>query len=74
MEIIFVETLQRGRNKINEIIVADNGEGMTKEMLEDCLIQGASGVTDENIMHQTKRIGKLSLMGHPHFLIEIRST
>ena len=64
VEIIFVETLQRGRNKINEIIVADNGEGMTKEMLEDCLIQGASGVTDENIMHQTKRIGKFG-MGLP---------
>ena len=58
VRIIFLEKNINGRPRVDKIIVADNGKGMNKELLEDCLILGESGVTEMQEILRTKRIGK----------------
>lgn len=56
VKITFVENKRDGRDYIEKIIVSDNGKGMNKEMVEDCLALGSEN-KDDNIKG-TKRIGK----------------
>ena len=58
VRIIFVEKNINGRPRVDKIIVADNGNGMEVDLLEDCLILGESGVVDMKEILRTKRIGK----------------
>lgn len=58
VRIIFVEKHKNGRPRVDQIIIADNGAGMSRDLLEDCLILGESGVTEMEEILKTKRIGK----------------
>jgi hypothetical protein len=58
VKIIFVEKTERGRPKVEQIIIADNGKGMTSDELQDAVIFGHSGERDMQKIVDTKRIGK----------------
>ena len=58
-KIIFFEKRDNSKRRyIDEIIVCDNGDGMQKEVLHECLTFGATTNTDLNTMVSQKKKGK----------------
>lgn len=61
-KIIFFEKRDNSKRRyIDEIIVCDNGDGMQKEVLHECLTFGATTNTDLNTMVSQKKKGNLVL-------------
>jgi hypothetical protein len=58
VKVIFLETQDVGRKHIAEILIADNGDGMTPEILQGALQFGNTTNTDIDLMVATKKKGK----------------
>ena len=57
VQIIFIEKKKKGRLRVDEIYVIDNGIGMSGKVVENCLGFGASGDNEAHVKNK-KRIGK----------------
>ena len=59
VKVVFLEKRdEQGRKFINEILVCDDGDGMSKDMVEDCLIFGKSGHGTIEEIVKSKKKGK----------------
>lgn len=88
VRVIFLETQEAGRRHIGEILISDNGDGMTPDVLQGALQFGNTTNTDISVMVAKKKKGKFgyglpnaSLSQCPQFHVfswqapnEIRST
>lgn len=58
VNIFLLEKKDAGRNKISEIVISDNGKGMTKEILEDALAFGGGENFNEEEVIKNKKKGR----------------
>lgn len=56
VNIYLLEKKDAGRNKISEIVISDNGKGMTKDILEDALaFGGGENFNEEEVLKSNKK-------------------